>query len=453
MQENVLARLENIKWSPYLVKIICLLGLGLFFEYYDIFIAGYIAPSLLKSNVFNIDTNGFMGLNDVAMFISCMFLGMWCGTLMLSYVSDKYGRKNIFTWSLIGYSICTLIMAFQTTKLGFNCWRFLASIGIGIEMVNITSYISELVPSKYRGRASAYAMVLAFTSLPVVAFLTWVLSPNIYWGIEGYRVVIIIGSLGAIAVWFIRRGLPESPRWLYTHGKQKEAIEIIEHLELKTNTKYIPSEEKISLLPKPSSKYHDIFKPPLVKSTIVLIIFHIFQTIGYYGFATWGPIILLSKGITITKTLQYSFIIAIANPIAPLLYSFIADRIQRKTQMAISSLLVAIFGILFALQDSSFWIIFYGICITLSINFLSCSFLIYQTELYPTDIRSRAVGFVYSWSRFSSIFSSFIIAFIIHYYNVVVLFSFIASCMLIIAIVVWLYGSKTNNVQLEKVNQ
>ncbi|HLX53705.1 MAG TPA: MFS transporter [Aquella sp.] len=452
MKDNALARLDKINWSPYLVKIILLLALGLFFEYYDIFITGYIAPSLLKSSIFNNSTLGLMGLNDIALFVSCMFLGMWCGTLLLGYIADKYGRKSIFTWSLVWYSLCTFIMAFQTTKFGFNLWRFLASIGLGVEMVTITSYISELVPSKYRGRASAIAMVIAFMAVPVVALLSWLLSTHTYYGIEGFRFVIIIGSIGAIIVWFIRLGIPESPRWLYTHGKQEQAISIIKSLEQKTNTTYLASEELLDVLPEQLKTYSDIFKPPLIKSTMILMIFHILQTIGYYGFATWGPLILLSKGITITKSLQYSFIIAIANPIAPMLYSLFADHIQRKRQMVVIPLLVALFGILFALQTTSIWIITFGVCLTLSINFLSCTFLIYQTELYPTRIRSTAVGFVYSWSRLSAVFSGFIIAFIIHSFNTITLFIFIAACMLIISVIVLFYGRNTNDTQLEKIN-
>jgi putative MFS transporter len=452
MTNNVFARLDRINWSPYLVKLILFLAFGLFFEYYDIFITGYIAPSLLKSNVFDSNTHGFMGLNDIALFASCMFLGMWCGTLLLGYLSDKYGRRNIFTWSLIWYSLCTFIMAFQTTKLGFNIWRFLASIGLGIEMVTVTSYISELVPSKYRGRASAIAMAIAFMAVPLVALLSWLLSSHTYYGVDGFRIVIIIGSFGAVFVWFLRRGLPESPRWLYTHGKKEQAISIIELLERKTNTVYLKDKDYLSILPERINTYSNIFKPPLIKSTIVLIIFHVLQTIGYYGFATWAPLILLSKGITVTKTLQYSFIIAIANPIAPILYSLFADRIQRKMQMVIVPLLVALFGILFAFQSNSIWIIIVGVCLTLSINILSCAFLVYQAELYPTKIRSTAVGFVYSWSRFSAIFSSFIFAFIIHYYNTIILFTFIAVCMLIISIIVLFYGKNTNNTQLEKIN-
>lgn len=448
---NLLLRLDNLNWSPYLIKLISLLGLGLFFEYYDIFLTAYIAPSLLKSHIFNANMHGFMGLNDIAIFVSSMFLGMWCGTLILGYVSDKYGRKTIFTWSLICYSLCTLIMAFQTSKMGFNFWRFLASVGIGIEMVNITSYISEIVPGKYRGRASAFAMVIAFLSVPTVALLAWALSEHIYFGIEGFRVIIIIGSLGAIAVWFIRLGLPESPRWLYLKGRHNEAVAIIEFMEQKTNTAKPLIMEHADVLQKQLKKYSDIFKPPLIKTTIVLMIFHILQTIGYFGFATWVPILLLAKGITITKSLKYSFIIAIANPVAPIIYTFIADKMERKMQIVCISILIALFGILFALQSSNLWIIICGICLTLSLNIFSCAFLLYQTELYPTDIRSSAVGFVYSWSRFSAIFSSFVIVFIIDHYNVVVLFTFIASCMIIIAILIFLFGNKTNNIMLEKI--
>lgn len=448
----LLTRLDQINWSPYLIKITLLLGLGLFFEYYDIFLAGYIAPLLLKDHIFNFATHGFMGLNDIAMFVACMFLGMWCGTLILGYVSDRYGRKSVFTWSLVWYSLCTFIMAFQTSKTGLDFWRFLASIGIGVEMVTITSYLSELIPGKYRGKATAIAMVVAFLSVPVVAFVSWSLSFGTYYGLDGFRIVIILGSVGAVFVWFIRRQLPESPRWLIAHGFIDQAHNVIKFLEYKTNSILaVNSRKTVSETPITKKGYSRIFTPPLLKMTIVLMVFHVFQTIGYYGFATWGPILLLAKGITITKTLEYSFIIAVANPVAPILYYFVADRLQRKMQIFYTSLAIAVFGVLFAVQTIPWLVIVFGVCLTLSINILSCSFLLYQAELYPTEIRSTAVGFVYSWSRFSAIFSSFIVAFIIKNYSVLALFIFIGSCMILVAVVVFAFGYKTNNLQLEKI--
>ena len=120
---------------------------------------------------------------------------------------------------------------------------------------------------------------------------------------------------------------------------------------------------------------------------------------------------------------------AIANPIGPLLCTAIADRIERKWQICLGALGIAVFGMLFANSTLPAALIVLGVLVTLSNNLLSYSFHNYQSELFPTRIRSRAIGFVYSWSRLSVIFSSFIIAFILDRSGAAGVFAFIAAAM------------------------
>ena len=149
----------------------------------------------------------------------------------------------------------------------------------------------------------------------------------------------------------------------------------------------------------------------------MLIIYNLLQTIGYYGFASWVPTLLVSQGIEVTKSLAYTFIIAIAAPIGPLVGVVFADRFERKWQIAWAAIGIAVFGIFFARQATAIGVIAFGVLITMCNNWMSFAFHAYQAELYPTRIRAKAVGFVYSWSRFSAIFSGFIIAFFLGRYG------------------------------------
>ena len=145
---------------------------------------------------------------------------------------------------------------------------------------------------------------------------------------------------------------------------------------------------------------------------------------------------MISQGIGVTKSLAYTFIIAVANPIGPLIGVFFADRFERKWQIAWAAIGIAVFGLLFALQTSAVGVIICGLLITLCNNWMSFSFHAYQAELYPTRIRAQAVGFVYSWSRFSAIFSGFIIAFFLAHYGTIGVFSFIAGAMVVVFVVI-----------------
>jgi len=137
---------------------------------------------------------------------------------VFGFVADRYGRRAIFTFSMLAYCAATLIMAFQTTGFGVCLWRMIAGIGIGVELVTIDTYIAELVPKHMRGRAFAFNQCVQFAVVPVVAFLAYILVPLSPLGWDGWRWVVAIGAVGALFVWFLRRAIPESPRWLLTHG-------------------------------------------------------------------------------------------------------------------------------------------------------------------------------------------------------------------------------------------
>ena len=195
----------------------------------------------------------------------------------------------------------------------------------------------------------------------------------------------------------------------------------------------------------------DIWRPPYGQRTLMLSVFNFFQTIGYYGFAAWVPTLLIAKGITITKSLEYSFIIAVANPVGPLLGSLVADRMERKWQIVIAAGCIGGFMYLFANETDPTLLIALGVAVTLSNNWMSFSFHNYQAELFPTRIRGRAVGFVYAWSRLSAAFAGLFIAFFLHRGGVPAVGGFIAVAMLLVMITIGGFGLRTRGRSLEEI--
>ena len=188
--------------------------------------------------------------------------------------------------------------------------------------MNIDTYISELVPKEQRGPAFAYNQFVMFTVVPVVALLAWLLVPQTILGLDGWRWVVIIGSAGALPVWWIRLRLPKSPRWLAQHGRAQEAGRILGELEARVVAEtgqplpapqMLEGEANTQGAPKPNA-WREMWSPPFRGRTLMLVVYNLFQTIGYYGFASWVPTFLIQQGIEVTRSLQYTFIIAIANP-------------------------------------------------------------------------------------------------------------------------------------------
>jgi putative MFS transporter len=453
---TVAARLDRLPSSRTIRRLVVLLSLGGCFEFYDLFFTAYIAPALYASGIFTPTTRGFLGIQGFASFVASLFAGLFVGSLFFSRICDRFGRRAIFSYSLLWYSVCTCIMSFQSTAGAINLWRFLAGVGIGVELVTIDSYLSELVPKDVRGRAFAFQQFICFLAVPLAALISWFLVPRRLWGLDGWRWVALIGASGAVFVWFLRRAMPESPRWLEQQGRHEEADRLMTQIEdgVRAETgRELPTPVALQGEPEQSiGQWKEIWNPVYRTRTIMLIVFHLLETLGYYGFANWVPTFLLSKGVAVTQSLRYTFVMALASPFGPLLGQFVADKFERKWQVVWTALLMAGFGLLFAAQSGAWGVILFGILITLSSNWFSFAYHAYQSELYPTRIRARAVGFVYSWSRFGVIISSFVIAWFLRDYGTTGVFVLIAGGMLVCAAAIAGWGPRTNRRPLEEIS-
>jgi len=457
---EIAARFDRLPPSRTVWTMVVLISLGGIFEFYDLFFTGYVAPGMVQAGLFKPESLGFfaalapLSVAGFGTFVFATFAGLWIGALVFGFVADRLGRRFIFTWSLVWYVICTAIMAFQHSGQAINLWRFAAGIGIGVELVTIDSYISELIPSGERGRAYAVNQFITFCAVPVVAFLAFILKDTHPFGLEYWRIVILIGTLGAIAVWIIRRNVPESPRWLARQGRLDEAERIVADIERRVAAEKgvaLPPPQPISAEMEGRGSIAEIFGPLYRKRTIILSIFNMAQVIGFYGFAAWVPTLLIHRGVHVTASLGYAFVIAIANPFGPLLGTFFADKLERKTQICGGLLIMGIVIALFAQASEPAVLIALGVLFTLAANVMSYAYHGYQAELFPTRIRARAVGFVYSWSRIAAAFAGLAIGVLLHNYGVPGVATFIGASMLV-GICMILMGPSTKGRALESIS-
>ena len=224
---EITARLDRLPMTRHMWMLVLLISLGGWFDTYAIFLTGSIAPGMFADKIFTPTTVSLFGFTGLASFIAALFTGLFIGTMFFTQAADRFGRRTVFTYSLVWYCIATLVMAFQYTPGGVNLWRLIAGIGIGVELVTVDTFISELVPKRARGKTFAIQQSIGFIPVPVVALLAWLLNPTAPFGLSGWRWVVIIGSVGAIIVWFVRLKLPESPRWLAQQGRLDEADRVM----------------------------------------------------------------------------------------------------------------------------------------------------------------------------------------------------------------------------------
>jgi len=456
------ARLDRLPASRAVWTPVLLISLGGVFEFYDLFFTAYVAPGMVTSGLFDAASLGWFGslealrIAGVGTFVFSTFAGLWVGVMAFGAAADRFGRKAAFTGSLLWYIGCTAVMAFQRTGEGINVWRFIAGIGFGVQLVTIDTYIVELVPRALRGRAFCVNQAICFCAVPLVALLGWLLVPRAPFGLDGWRVVVLIGSVGAVAVWFLRAGIPESPRWLASQGRLTAAEEIVARMERKVVAQLgivLPRTQPATVERHERARLREIFARPYRSRTLMLSVLNAAQVIGFYGFNSWLPTLLTARGISLTHGLEYAFIIAIAQPLGPLIGSAFADSIERKLQIIAGLACMGAFMALFARATAPALLILLGIAFTLSANIMSYAYHGYQAELYPTRIRARAVGFVYSWSRLAAAFGGLIVGSLLARGGVAAVAIFIGGAMLVGMATLACLGPRTNGLALEQLNE
>jgi putative MFS transporter len=453
--DEISRRLEALPASGYVWRLVILLSLGGCFEIYDLFLTGYIAPGLNRSGLLTTTTQAFFGFSGIGAFVAATFAGLFVGTFFLGFLADRFGRRAIFTYALLGYTTASIIMACQTSSEGLLFWRFLAGIGIGVEVITIDAYITELVPSWMRGRAFAVNQSIMFVAVPVVAALAWWLVPLAPYGVEGWRWVVLIGAGASMIIWVLRLFLPESPLWLARHGRTEDAFRILARLEAAAcnegASRPAVSPARPATQPTAAIRFADLFRPPYLSLVVLFMVFNLCQAFGFYGFANWVPTLLVEKGINVTKSLQYAFIVAFAYPIAPLLAASFADKFERRWIIAVACMAIIIFGMAFAELTQPALLISCGVMLTACNTTMSYAYHAYQTEVFPTQIRARASGLVYSMSRLSAMFSGFIVAYMLKEAGVTGVFGLITAAMLIVVVTMALFGPNVRGKPLDAV--
>ncbi|NEX64783.1 MFS transporter [Noviherbaspirillum galbum] len=453
---TIAARMDRMPATRHFWKMAGLVSLGGWFEFYDLIFTGYIAPGLAKAGLLTTTTQTFFGYTGIAGFIAATFAGLFVGTFFCGRLADRFGRRSAFTGAMVWYSVASAIMAFQNTPEGLLIWRFIAGIGLGVEIVTVTTYLVEMVPAHMRGKAIALNQAIMFTAAPIVSLLASFLVPQAPLGLDGWRWIVLIGTCGAIIVGFLRKAMPETPRWLVQHGRGADADRVVSAIEAKVAAETgrpLPAPAKaIEAAPVETAGFLEMWTGPYRSRVLMLLVFNFFQAIGYYGFANWVPTLLIAKGVLVTKSLMYATVIAIASPVGPLLAMTVADRIQRKWLIVICAGAIAAIGTLFAQTANPVLLIVLGVLINLFNSTLSLCYHTYQNEVFPTRIRARAAGVVYSFSRLGAMFSGFVIAHLLRDHGVTGVFAAIVGCMVIVMIVIGLFGPATNSKSLEEIS-
>lgn len=446
---TVASRIDRLPLYSLHRKLAVVLGLGTFFDLYDIFLGGLLAAVLTKP--FHLNAAG------TASVIASGFVGMFVGASVLGVVSDYMGRRSMYLVDLLIYSVFSLAAAFAPSLGLILLFRFLGGMGLGAEPPLTDIYMGEMVPKRARGRYTAWAYTLGFLGIPAAGFAGRFLVPYTIAGLAGWRWLLIAGSLGALIVWALRRSLPESPRWYEIRNRPQDAEATLQRMEAQaqaeTGVSQLPEPESVVVEKQRRATLLEVFNGPYARRATMLFIFQVLQTVGYYGFGSLAPVVLTAKGFSIFSTLGYTALIYLGYPLGSLLSVPIVERVERKWLIVGAAALMGVLGLIFGFGNSVPVIIAAGFLLTTTSNIFSNSFHIYQAEIFPTRMRGSAVGTAYSLSRVTSAVLPFIAIPALKAYGPAVIFIGAAVIMALLCIDVATLGPRSTGMALETVSQ
>lgn len=371
-------RLQKIHMKIWIVA-----TLGFLFEGLDLTIVGGILAVLTRQFHMSSTTTGLLGSTALAGYVVGVALAGWLG--------DKYGRKFVMQYTLLTFTISSVVAAISWNSVSFGVLRFITGIGVGGESAIVTPYLAELMPIRFRGRLLGISDAFFTVGAIIASLINLVVIPA---SINGWRIALVIAGIPALYVWVIRRGLPESPRWLAIHNKTSAAREIYERIGVHDMPPFSKMSTSNFQRSARTNSLAEIWSKPLAGKTALLWITWFFIELVYYGFLIWIPSLLIKHGLTIVKSLEYSFLMNIAALAGGIIASVLQDtRWGRKLTIVLFFFLSGISSYLFSIVKADWAILLSGCILSFLLNGLFSMLYTFTPEQYPTETRATGQGF------------------------------------------------------------
>jgi putative MFS transporter len=438
---NAGARLDRLPISSFHYRIFWLVGAGMFFDGYDLYVAGGVLASLIQTK--------FSTLPQNLQFISLTFVGMTLGSLITGFVGDKYGRRFTYQINLLIFGLASIAAAFAQDMTQLIACRFVQGLGLGAEIVVGYSTMTEFVPPRTRGRWLSMMAFIVVAGFPATSLLGYLIIPTF-----GWRPMFVVAGIGSLIVWYLRKNLPESPRWLEAQGRTQEAEALMTTIETEAaGGKPLPP----LAVPAPVRlvTLSELAQPPLLQRMIVGSWVLISINTLIFGFVLFLPQFFLRQGLTITNSLAYTVVLSAASLVGCAVGAYTSDAIGRRASIIGASVVTIIAGYIYARFNAGSdpgIVLTVGFVLIVSI-YVQTALLygVYPPELFPTEIRLRANGICNMFGRGATVVSPFIVGALIASSGLPGVLWLMIAVVVIQIVVVWAWGVEPRNRGLEDV--
>jgi MFS family permease len=401
---DIPARLDRLRWGRFHTLVVVALGITWILDGLEVTLAGAVSPALKESPQLRFSNA------DVGLVSSAYLAGAVMGALFFGWLTDRLGRKRLFFITLVVYLLATAATALSWNIWSFALFRFLTGAGIGGEYTAINSAIQELVPARYRGwtdlviNGSFWVGAAVGAAASIVLLDPAVLAPDV-----GWRLAFLIGAVLGLVIFLMRLWLPESPRWLMTHGRVEDANKVLDQIEREFRARGHRFEAKplavIRLRIRRFTPLAEVARTLFRierRRTLVGLSLMVAQAFFYNAiFFTYALVLTDFYGIPGDHVGWYLLPFAAGNFLGPVVLGRLFDTIGRRPMIAatyaVSGMLLAVAGYLFALgilsataQTIAWMVIFFFASAAASSAYLTVS------ETFPLEVRALAIAFFYA---------------------------------------------------------
>ncbi len=436
---NAGARLDRLPISSFHYRVFWLIGAGMFFDGYDLYVAGGVLASTIQTK--------FSTLPQNLQFLSMTFVGMTIGSLITGFVGDKFGRRFTYQINLLVFGLASLAAAVSQDMTQLIICRFVQGLGLGAEIVVGYSTLTEFVPPKSRGRWLSFMAFLVVAGFPATAILSYLIIPT--WG---WRPMFVIAGVGSLIVWYLRKNLPESPRWLEAQGRTAEAEALMQSIEKEAaaaGALLAPA----PTVPTPQLTAASMFKPPILQRLLVGCWVLITINTLIFGFVIFLPQFFLRQGLTITNSLGYTVVLAGGSLVGCAIGAFTSDFLGRRWSIIGASILTIVLGWIYAhfSKDADPTLVLtVGFFLIVAIYIQTAIlFGVYTPELFPTEIRLRANGICNTLGRGATVVSPFVVGYLMVNYQLPGVIWLMIGLLVIQIVAVYAWGVEPAKRSLE----
>jgi MFS transporter, putative metabolite:H+ symporter len=440
---HIVARIERMPMTGFHIRARLIVGTATFFDALDALAIAYVLPVL--------SSTWHLGTTEIGALISIGFIGQMVGSVIFGWIGERYGRMTSLTWSVLVFSLFSVLCAFSWNYPSLFIFRTLQGFGLGGEVPVAATYINEI--SKARGRGF-FVMIYEFAfnvGLFCAALLGNLLVPSL-----GWQSMFLIGALPALLIILMRRNLPESPRWLASRGRLAEADHIVAQIEneARQEGKVIP---EIDLKPveERKSDWRELFQGIYRRRTLMVWVIWVCTYFVTYGLLTWTPTMYSSVfKLSLEESLRLPLLTQLVSVLTGLFAAFLIDRVGRRAWITGAFLLTSLpLLILWLLGATSAWQVWW--LVTIAAWFISTNagvLYLYSPELYPTRMRSLGSSVASIWVRVASAVGPLVTGAVLTSYSLSAVFMVMGSVPLVGAAVTALFAVESGNKSLEEVS-